>query len=133
MFRKLVGDENLRNVILATTRWEVTPYEDTVRREEELCTKDTFWNIIIAGDFGSKIRRLQNISASAAALVREILQSKEKTFVPKIQKEVMEEGKNLIATEVGAFINSIINKIKEIHKKKIILIKEKYKLALKCH
>lgn len=36
MFRKMCGDDKLENAVLATTKWEDTPKEIALRREEEL-------------------------------------------------------------------------------------------------
>ncbi|CAL8578088.1 hypothetical protein XPA_003889 [Xanthoria parietina] len=36
MFRKLCGDHNLKNVVLATTKWGVTPLEDGSSQRKRL-------------------------------------------------------------------------------------------------
>ena len=131
MFRKLVGDENLNNVILATTRWGVTPYEDAVRREEELCNQDAFWKSMIAGGSGSKVRRFENTAASAAELVKEVLQMGQETFVPQIQKEVVLQGKNLSSTGAGEYIDRALNEQKRKYEEEKSALKEEIEWARK--
>lgn len=111
MFRKLVGDHNLKNVILATTKWSVTPLEDGLRREKDLTSEKGFWNTMMAA--GSVVRQFENSAASAQSLVEEILHLQEK-IVPKIQKEVM-DGKKLADTEAGAYIEEAIARLQTKH------------------
>ena len=85
MFRKLCGDDNLKNAILATTKWGITPSTDAYRRERDLSSDTGFWSTMTAA--GSKIRRFENSTASAEVLVGEILDGGQK-FMPKIRKEV---------------------------------------------
>ena len=129
MFRRLVGDDNLENVILTTTRWGVTPYNDAIRREEELRSSEGFWGAMIAG--GSKIRRFENTEMSAAALVREVLQIGQETFVPKIQEEVVLQGKNLSATDAGAYIKEALVELSKKHDEEKEALQEELEWARK--
>ena len=104
MFRKLCGDENLANVILATTKWGITPKENALVRERDLCSD--FWSPMIRS--GSLVRRFENTEASARYLVQKILHTGKKNFVPKIQHEVVEENKNLSQTDAGAYIDKTL-------------------------
>ena len=127
MFRRLCGDDNLENVILATTKWGVTPVEDAIRREKDLTSEGGFWNTMIAA--GSRVRRFENSAASAEALVEEILRKKE-TFVPMIQKEVV-QGKKLSDTKAGAYLNKEIEKIQKHHQQEQEALKEEMERARK--
>lgn len=112
MFRKLCGDHNLKNVILATTKWSVTPLEDALRREKDLTSEGGFWRTMMTA--GSVVRRFENSAASAKNLVEEILDMGQKKIVPTIQKEVV-EGTKLVDTEAGAFIEETIALLQKKH------------------
>ncbi len=125
MFRKLCGDSNLGNVILATTKWGITPPVDAYRRERELASENGFWGMMIAA--GSRVRRFENSVASAQALVEEILDGSEK-FMPQIQQEVI-KGKKLSETEAGAYLNEEIIAIQKKHQKDQEILREEFKRA----
>lgn len=128
MFRKLCGDKNLQHVILATTKWGITPEGDALRREEELKSANGFWAPMIAGR--SLIRRFENTKESARALVEEILHLGQEPFVPKIQEEVV-SGMKLLDTEAGAYLNKALLELSEKHEKEKKALKEKMELAQK--
>ena len=73
MFRRLCGDDNVRNVILATTKWEITPQKNAVLRERDLCSDEGFWGLMMK--HGSMVRRFPNTEASARSLVEELLRT----------------------------------------------------------
>ena len=124
MFRKLCGDENLGNVILATTKWGITPKDDALVRERDLCSDQGFWSLMIKS--GSLVRRFENTEASARYLVEEILHSGQKYFVPKIQYEVVEEKKNLSETDAGAYIDkTLIEQAKKHQEEMKALLEER--------
>ncbi|KAL8979899.1 MAG: hypothetical protein Q9205_004877 [Flavoplaca limonia] len=89
MFHKLVGDHNLKNVILATTKWSVTPLEDGLRREKDLTSEEEFWSTMMAAGSMKKI-------------------------VPKVQEEVV-HGKKLADTEAGIYIEQTIALLQKKH------------------
>ena len=125
MFRKLCGDDNLKNVVLVTTKWGITPEEDAHRRERDLTSETGFWGTMIAA--GSSVRRFENSTASAKALVEDILYGGER-FMPTIQKEVV-QGKKLADTEAGAFINKALNELQERYEEEKEVLKQEVKLA----
>ncbi|KAL8826199.1 MAG: hypothetical protein Q9191_003951 [Dirinaria sp. TL-2023a] len=125
MFRKLCGDDNLKNVILVTTKWGITPEEDAHRRERDLTSENGFWGTMIAA--GSSVRRFENSNASAKSLVEDILYGGQR-FMPKIQEEVV-QGKKLADTEAGAFINDALNNLQEKYQEEKEALTEEVKLA----
>ena len=57
MFRRLVGDDFYRNVILGTTLWDqLSSHEEGVARERELRETQAFWKSLVDG--GSRICRI---------------------------------------------------------------------------
>lgn len=129
MFRKLCGDDNLRNVILAITKWEITPPRDANLRERELCSDQGFWGPMI--NSGSVARRFANTEASARSLVQELLNRGSDGFTPKIQREVVEESKSLWQTDAGAFIEEALAKQARIHMEEMRSLVEEQERALK--
>lgn len=127
MFRKLCGDENLQNVIMATTKWGITPQQDALEREKELLSPTGFWGVMIAQ--GSLIRRFENSEASAKALVEEILRTGQERFVPKFQEEVAQRGKDLVDTDAGAYLNEKLKKLSEKHEQEKKILRDELDFA----
>ena len=127
MFRKLCGDHNLKNVVLATTKWGVTPLQDARRREKDLAEGTGFWRPMMAA--GSVVRRFENSQESAADLVKEIL-DKGQEIVPTIQKEVV-EGTKLADTQAGAVIDETIACLQKQHKEEKQFLLEEVQRAKK--
>lgn len=127
MFRKLCGDENLQNVMIATTKWGITPKQHALDREQELKSPTGFWGVMIAHN--SPIRRFEDSEASARALVEEILRTGQTTFIPKIQEEVAQKGKDLLDTEAGAYLNEKLKKLSEQHEQEKKILRDELKYA----
>ena len=96
MFRKLCGDEALRNVVLGTTKWDEVNFEVGQQREQVL--KDIHWKEMLQQ--GSVIMRVHADSASAWEIVNHILKNDRIEFV-RIQEEVLEFGRHIPETEAG--------------------------------
>lgn len=106
MFGKLCGEENMGNVVLATTMWENADEADGLAREQQL--RDEFWADMI--DKGSKVKRVRNSEHSALKLARSFLGYD--TIIVRLQHELA-SGLQLSETGIGAAISSEINKIRE--------------------
>ncbi|KAL9615846.1 MAG: hypothetical protein Q9204_008653 [Flavoplaca sp. TL-2023a] len=127
MFRRLVGNHNLKNVVLATTKWSVPPHEDELRREKDLTSE--FWSTMMAA--GSVVERFENDAASAQRLVKKILRL-DKKIVPKIQEEVV-HGKKLADTEAGAYIEQAIARLQKEHEEEKQTLLEEVQRARSEH
>ncbi|KAL8716664.1 MAG: hypothetical protein Q9181_008400, partial [Wetmoreana brouardii] len=128
MFRRLCGTDNLKNVILTTTKWGITPKQDALAREHELCTNDDFWGLMIKDK--STVRQFDNTKAGARYLVEEVLRTGDEHFTPQIQHEI-QEGKTLIETEAGAYLNQALLKQEKKYQEKMQALKEEQDRALK--
>lgn len=95
MFKKLCGMDNLKNVILATTMWDLTPEADALRREGNL--RDIFWKDMLAKD--STMERIYKQPGFAKTLVRKVLSNDR--MVTRLQEQ-MGAGKQLRDTDAGA-------------------------------
>ncbi|KAL8870259.1 MAG: hypothetical protein Q9174_003654 [Haloplaca sp. 1 TL-2023] len=130
MFRRLCGTDNLKNVILTTTKWGITPEQDALAREEELCSNDEFWGLMIKAK--SLVRRFDDTQASASSLVEEVLRTGSESFTPQIQHEI-DEGKTLLQTEAGAYLNQALLKQEKKYQDEVKALKEEQERALKEH
>lgn len=106
MFRQLCGDQNLRNVVLATTKWSRVSTEVGLAREQELVKN--FWATLIS--CGSRVDRVGSDSETALRLVRTFFSNQ--IFVPQLQQELA-EGKELSKTAAGSEVSREIHKIRE--------------------
>lgn len=100
MFRKLCGDEPLKNVILCTTFWSKVDATTGDQREEELRTNREFWGGMVSR--GSRMVRFTD-RQSGLGIVSSLLEKS--PIVLEIQRELVEEGKDLIETAAGITVN----------------------------
>ena len=75
------------------------------------------------------IRRFDNTKASARALVEEILNTGQERFVPRIQDEVVKQGKKLVDTDAGAFINETLLALGRKHQEEKEILRDEMKRA----
>jgi hypothetical protein len=110
MFRELCGETTLRNVILMTNMWGRVDPQQGAARERQL--KDNYFKAAI--DKGAQLRRHDNTPESARAILREIL--KNQPLALKIQRELIDEGKDIGQTAAGTELNREIRKLVEKHR-----------------
>lgn len=111
MFRKLCGDDALRNVVLGTTKWgDVTPGVGE-KREKQL--RDTYWKEMVQR--GSVIMQAHSSSGSAWEIVNRILGNQVVDFV-RIQEELLELQKVIPNTEAGQTLSYTLKELLEQQK-----------------
>ena len=109
MFRQLCGDSTLKNVALVTNMWgEVSP-EDGQDRENKLSNK--FFKPAI--DKGAQMARHHNTIQSSHDIVRMIM--KNHPEVLQIQREVVDEQKDIVDTAAGEVVNGELNELIRKH------------------
>ncbi|KAG7284892.1 hypothetical protein NEMBOFW57_009507 [Staphylotrichum longicolle] len=112
LFRKITGNDNMKNVTLLTTKWEILPDQAIgVRRENELHEEPGFWNRMLADDAQS--RRHDGTKESALAIIRELL--KKDPVVLRMQQQ-MAEGADIVNTEAGEFVNEEYLRLQKQHR-----------------
>jgi hypothetical protein len=116
MFKKLCGDNALKNVILGTTMWDKIHEAEGGRREAQLANAPNFWGWIISR--GSVMRRHNNDRTSALALIQDIL-DRNSTVVLEVQEELVEDHKHLRETGVGLELIGEIEKERERYQKEL--------------
>ena len=96
MFKKLCGDEALRNVVLGTTKWDEVKPDKGQQREQEL--KDKHWKEML--ERGSVIMRVDTDPSSVWEIINRILKNDRVDFV-RIQEELLEFRRLIPETEAG--------------------------------
>ncbi|KAF3901751.1 hypothetical protein AA313_de0202309 [Arthrobotrys entomopaga] len=108
MFRKLCGDDFLKNVVLGTTFWDTVDAETGARRETELLETEGFFKDM--KELGCEVVRIQDDRKANIELLE--------TFVAKrasimcIQKE-LREGKSLAESAAASAINAELAEIQQ--------------------
>lgn len=118
MFRKLTGEKNLKNVILATTMWDKVTPEEGLNRERELQGK--FWSVFMA--FDAQYCR-QDTSAKSAKQITSMLMDNE-PFYLELQEEMGKENKALKDTAAGREIMTQLSLMKEQQQRELADMKE---------
>lgn len=126
VFRALCGDDNLGNVILATTMWSKVSASEGREREANLV--NDFWRIMI--DQGSTVERVSKHQdrQQDKVLVERLLPKH--TVVLQLQQE-MSEGRKLADTTVGSLIFERLTKRVTELEKELELTQAESKRAIK--
>ncbi|KAH7905076.1 P-loop containing nucleoside triphosphate hydrolase protein [Hygrophoropsis aurantiaca] len=103
MFRRLCGDNALKKVIIATTKWSEVGEKVGIHREDELMS--TFWREMIGQ--GSRMARFQDTHNSAWDIVDLMVPSD--SLPLQIQTEVVDHGKSIHETDAGHTLRPIQN------------------------
>jgi len=104
MFRKLCGDKTLKNVVLVTNMWGEVPRDVGESREDELSS--TFFKPVL--DKGAQMVRHHNTAQSAQDIIRVIM--KNRPVVLQIQRELVDEHKDIVDTAAGEAVNRGLNR-----------------------
>lgn len=113
MFRKLTGEKNLKNVVLATTMWDKVGDADGARREDELKAK--FWRLLVA--MGAKTARHDDTPGSARRISSALLGNK--PFYLQLQEEMGKDNMALRDTAAGREVMLEIVRMKEEHQREL--------------
>lgn len=97
VFRKLCGDDTLKNVVIVTTMWSQVDLETGRKRERELSTNEMFFKPALEN--GAHMVRHDNTIESGRRVLRQILDSAPKPLT--IQREIVQERKAFVETDVG--------------------------------
>ena len=125
MFRELCGEKTLKNVILMTNMWgRVTPQQGA-DREQQL--RDKFFKAAV--DKGAQIcRHRANTPESAREILRKIL--KNEPLALKIQRELIDQGKDIGQTGAGVELNREIREVVEQYQSEIRELEESMRRAI---
>lgn len=130
MFKDLCGENPLKNVIVATTRWGLAAKagegELCLEREDQLRTDAQFWAPMIKR--GARMSRFQDTRESALQLLLSL--ANQQPVVLQIQKELVDEDKNLIDTAAGTTVNEEAVRLEQKYKDELAQIQKEMDEAL---
>ena len=124
MFRKLCGESSLKNIVLVTNMWNEDPQNVNEAREKELSGK--FFKPAL--DKGAQMVRHQNTAQSAHDIVRRIMNNH--PLVLQIQRELVDERKEIIDTAAGESLNQELKELTRRHQAELREVQEEMKQAL---
>ncbi|KAJ3559128.1 hypothetical protein NM688_g527 [Phlebia brevispora] len=128
MFRKLCGDETLRNVAIVTNMWgEVTP-ERGAAREHELRTDDALFKPVV--DLGAEMLRHDNTLRSAHAILMHLTNNRPQAL--RIQRELVDEGKDITQTAAGEELDKELAELARKHAQQLAEIQQEMEEALEA-
>ena len=125
MFRELCGDTTLNNVVLVTNMWGEVPLDIGESREKELSSN--FFKPVL--DKGAQMARHQNTEQSAHDIIRMIM--KNRPVVLQIQRELVDERKDIVNTAAGEVLNQELNEQIKRHQAELKAVQEQMTQALK--
>ena len=126
MFRKLCGEDPLKNVVLATSFWGKVDEEIGIRHEEELRTTPEFWGALLRK--GSRMARFTDRS-SAMTIIESLLQNHPVPLA--IQQELVDSKKDLIDTAAGQAVNEELIKLERQYREERERLKQEMADALR--
>jgi chromosome segregation ATPase len=120
MFRELCGENPLKNVILVTTGWgraaKAGILGQATQNERQLRTEPQFWANMIKR--GSDIKKFQDTRESALEIIFGLVDRK--PTILKIQKELVDENRNLVDTSAGHVVNEEIKRLEEKYRAELL-------------
>jgi energy-coupling factor transporter ATP-binding protein EcfA2 len=115
MFRKLCGDESLKNVVLVTNMWGQVDPEIGNAREEQLRTDELLFKPVF--DKGAMMMRHDNTVESAEAILRHLVNKRPRAL--RIQRELVDEGKDIMDTSAGVELDRELAEMAKKHKEEL--------------
>ena len=124
MFRKLCGESTLKNVVLVTNMWGRVEKDVGEAREKELA--QVYFRIALEKD--AQLARHHNTTRSAHEIVRRIMKNDPAPLL--IQRELVDEGKDIKHTAAGKSFNEELNELIRRHQAEMNALGEEMRLAL---
>ncbi|PSR78109.1 hypothetical protein PHLCEN_2v7573 [Hermanssonia centrifuga] len=126
MFRKLCGDETLRNVAIVTNMWgEVSP-ERGAAREQELRSDDLLFKQVL--EKGAEMIRHDNTLESAQAILWHLVNKRPRVL--RIQRELVDEGKDITQTAAGEELDRELAALAKKHMEQLAEVQKEMEEAL---
>ena len=126
MFRKLCGDVTMSNVVLVTNMWSEVPSNIGEDREQELSSK--FFRPAL--NKGARMVRHNNTVQSTHDIIQRIVQNRPVAL--QIQRELVDEKKDIINTAAGEAINRELNEQMRRHQAELKEVQEEMAQALRA-
>ncbi|KAJ2935280.1 hypothetical protein H1R20_g1813, partial [Candolleomyces eurysporus] len=115
MFREICGDSTFKNVIILTNMWGEVSKSVGEARERELASDDLFFKPVL--EKGAQMLRHDHTLESAQAIVKRLLDNN--PLVLQIQREIVDEKKDILQTAAGTELNKELLAEKERHEQEL--------------
>ena len=125
LFRKLCGESTLKNVVIVTNMWKEESRLTDEAREKELSSK--FFTPAL--EKGAQMDRHHNTPQSAHDIIRKIVRNHPVAL--QIQRELVEERKNIIETAAGESLNQELEEQIKKHRAELSGLREEMTQALR--
>ena len=125
IFRKLCGESTLKNVVLVTNMWSVTPHHINEARERQLSSR--FFKSAL--DNGSQMVRHHNTLESVHDIIRKIMDNR--PAVLQIQRELVDERKDIVDTAAGETVDQELRELIRRHQVELSEVREEMAQALR--
>ena len=125
MFCKLCGDAALKNVVLVTNMWGEVSHSIGEAREQELSSK--FFKPVL--DKGAQMARHHNTVQSSHDIIRRAM--KNHPIVLQIQRELVDEGKDIANTAAGEAVDQELKEQIRRHQAELEAVQDEMVQALK--
>lgn len=116
LFRKICGDDAMKNVLIVTTMWEDVTPETGASREQELATKSIFFKDAV--DHGARMIRHYDTTESAKDVIELLLPNQPEVLL--MQHELVYEHKRIPTTAAGIELRSEFKRQEEKREQKMI-------------
>jgi len=127
MFRKLCGDNTLKNVNIVTNMWGEVDPEIGNEREKELMRDELFFKPALGK--GAKMVRHENTLASAQAILRRVLNNNPLPLC--IQEELVNQRKNISQTSAGEELQQEYAALIQKHKGEMRKLRQEMEEAMR--
>ncbi|KAM5360952.1 hypothetical protein ACJZ2D_013406 [Fusarium nematophilum] len=132
MFRELCGENPLRNVVFTTSGWGAARltggYHKAVANERQLCEAPELWKSLIQRN--ARVARFEDSPESAFAIIRTLMGQKPLTL--QIQRELVEENRNLVDTKAGSVVNEELKALEEKYMNELAQVQCEMKQAIEA-
>ena len=125
MFQNLCGEEALKNVVIVTNMWSRVEPEVGEAREAELMGDEMFFKPAIARN--ARMARHQNTTSSAEEIIRLLINNRPLPL--QIQRELIDEGKDILETNAGQELDRELNNEIRKHQEEIRVLAEEMEQA----
>ncbi|KAJ7364254.1 P-loop containing nucleoside triphosphate hydrolase protein [Mycena albidolilacea] len=127
MFRQLCGESTLRNVVIVTNMWGEVLHEVGEAREAELAGDGRFFKAVL--DKGARMLRHYNNAASATAILHYLIGNQPRAL--RIQRELVDQGKDILQTAAGGELNRELNAQIERHRQEMVKLQHDLQEAIR--
>ncbi|PSR75185.1 hypothetical protein PHLCEN_2v9275 [Hermanssonia centrifuga] len=127
MFRKLCGDDTLKNIVIVTNMWGQVDPERGAERELELQTDEDLFKPVLRE--GATMLRHYNTVASAEAILLQLVHNSPQAL--RIQQELVDERKDLADTGAGQEVARELMELKKKHRQEVAELTKEIEEAAK--